>query len=410
MNLERITQPIETENTEERELKLAERLMGIQVYFADSRYNKRPGENESRYSDFSDALNKNTPLITRILTRYSDSVRDDKDRNEKSKSFAVSLNNKINKIYRETADREKRDELITQYLFDTYSRIKKEEPNEIERRMDEDTTIGVIKIEPSAHEDTLMEQAGFNPEDEFLSIHFPSFYENGSERSLLVELDDSFKKLAEIIPREYPEAQAVIGKSWLLSLPAAERLGFKKVITLESHFNGNGLWSQFIDQNGNISKHRFEEFIKTGKPPYEVSLGYIPIEEFLSRYLPTEKKGEIILKEIDPKWNREDTQKLEEYTEKIHQLREDFENFVNDKSMSAEAFIQKYPAVVEVMTKAGCYGDLLKIMNEARDKGYRIEEIGRRMPLENSRLEKAYQEYRDGLKSKKYRDRKVFIK
>ncbi len=409
MNLEQITQPIEAESSDDREMKIAERLARLQVHFADSRHQ------DGRYADFSEALNKNTTLISSLLRRYYENIRGEKEeeRDKKVKSFAASVDEEINKLYRETPDREKRDEVITQHLLGLYSTIKKREPDEIEKRMDEDLNIGAIKVERDVREKKSMEEAGFDPEDEFVTIHFPSFYESASSRSPLVEVGKSFSKLAEIIPQKYPEARAIISESWLLSLPAAERLGFKKVFTPaakpETNLARGGIWSQFIDQNGNISKKRFDEFMKTGKPPYAVTLGYIPVEEFLGRYLPAGKKGEILLKEINPDWKREDAIELEKCADEIQEIHNDFQSFVEDTNSSAEDFMKNYPAFVSVMTKAGCYEDFLKVIAKAKEKGYRFSEIARKMPFENAKMGIAYEKYRKGLESKKYRDRKVFI-
>ncbi|MCL4391946.1 hypothetical protein M1413_01275 [Patescibacteria group bacterium] len=410
MNPERITQPIETENREERERELAKRLTALEVHFANVRYQDQVTERERIYSDFSDSLNKNTPIIRRMLNRYSNTVHGDKEENQKLKSFATFFLHEVDRIYQETPNRERREELITQYVFDAYANLKKEEPSKIERMIEKDTTIGVIKVEPGTHENRRMAEAGFGPEEEFLPIHFPAFYESGPEKSLLTEINASFTQLAEIVPQKYPEARGIIGESWLLSLPAAERLGFKKVMTLENRFDGDSLWSQFIDQNGNISKSRFDEFMRTGKPPYAVTLSYIPIEEFLSKYLPSEKKGEILLKEIDPEWKKEDARELEKYTDEAHRLRSDWGNFVEDKNLSVEEFMKTYPAIVSIMTKAGCYDDLLKVLSEAKNRKHNLQEMVKIMPAESERIERAYTEYVKNLKSRKYRDRKVFIK
>ncbi|MCL4391989.1 hypothetical protein M1413_01535 [Patescibacteria group bacterium] len=400
MNPERITQSIETENQADREAELAKRLTALEVHFADSYYR---GE-----GNFSHVLYEYTPIMRRLRDRYRN-VHEGEEADKKL-AFATSIENEINRIYRETPDREKREELITQYVFDVYANLKKEEPTEIERMTENDTTIGVIRTESGTHENRRMEEAGFGPEEEFLAIHFPAFYESGPEKSLLTEIGASFTKLAEMIPQKYPEARGIIGESWLLSLPAAERLGFKKVKTLENQFNGNGLWSQFIDQNGNISKSRFDEFMKTGKPPYEVAVGYIPIEEFLSKYLPADRKGEITLKEINPEWKKEDAWELEKYTDETHRLRNDWKNFVEDKNLSVEEFIKTYPATVSIMTKAGCYNELLKVLSEAKSGRHNLQEMAKIMPVEAKRIEEAYTRYVKDLESKKYRDRKVLIK
>lgn len=396
MHPEQISQPIETENAVEREKELARRLTALEVHFADSQYKGK--------GDFSYALYEYTPIMRRLRNRYRD-IHEEKEVDEKL-AFATSIENEINKIYRETPDQEEREKLITQYVFNTYANLKREEPGEIEQAKEKDSAIGVIRIEPGVREEPYMEEAGFGPEEKFLPIHFPAFYENDTEKSLLAEVHASFTKLAEMIPQKYPEARGIIGESWLLSLPVAERLGFKKIMTFENQFSGEGLWSQFIDQNGNISKSRFDKFVKTGKPPYDVALGYIPVEEFLSKYLPADKKGEIILKEINPEWKKEDTQELEKYTDETHQLRSDWKNFVEDKNLSAEEFIKTYPAIVSVMTKVDCYDDILKVLSEAKSKGYQLQEMVKIMPTESKRIEEAYTEYA----GRKYRNRTVLIR
>jgi hypothetical protein len=119
----------------------------------------------------------------------------------------------------------------------------------------------------------------------------------------------SLEKLALKIVDEFPETKVIIGQSWLLDTPIAERIGFKIYRKKDSIGQGPSFWSQFINSKGQLDSKRVNKFLETGIPPYRVAIGFIKTEDFLRKYLPKERKGKILLKEIDPNFN---LKKLEE--------------------------------------------------------------------------------------------------
>jgi hypothetical protein len=56
-------------------------------------------------------------------------------------------------------------------------------------------------------------------------------------------------------------------------------------------------WGQFQDSKGQLVQERVSKFLETGEPPYMVATGIIDILDFLKKYLPQERKGEVVLKE-----------------------------------------------------------------------------------------------------------------
>ena len=116
------------------------------------------------------------------------------------------------------------------------------------------------------------------------------------------------------------------------------RLGFIKIEDSDVEQNDNSTWNQFIDKDGQINNKRFNEFTETGKLPFKSIRAYIPVEEFLKRYLPANRRGEkIILKEIDK--NKEDhllrikkeSKKIKNDWENLIKNNGDFESFFKSK-------------------------------------------------------------------------------
>ena len=49
-------------------------------------------------------------------------------------------------------------------------------------------------------------------------------------------------------------------------------------------FRARTFWGQFINREGKINEERVKQFLETGKPPFRVKSGYIPMDEFMDKY------------------------------------------------------------------------------------------------------------------------------
>jgi len=134
---------------------------------------------------------------------------------------------------------------------------------------------------------TALLKAGFSKSDDFLEIHLPAQF--GEQKISSETIPESLTRLAEKIIDKYPETCAVVMVSWLLDHPKYKQLFKMTKIGEKSGSN----WSQLIGSNGQIRQDRVEELLLTGKMPYRNLIGYVPTEEFLQRYLPDKRRGEI---------------------------------------------------------------------------------------------------------------------
>lgn len=189
-----------------------------------------------------------------------------------------------------------------------------------------------------------LEKFGFSKTDHFVEVHVEDFYNTG-EKNLGPELIKSdLGVVAEYIIDKEPEAVAVIGKSWLLSTPLANRLGFEKIEDDATKQNDFSTWLQFIDKNGQINQKRFNEFLKTGELPYKSVKAYIPTEEFLKKYLPENRRGKVILKEINKDrkdfWDKlqSKAQSIKTDWDDLLKNNGDFEDFITNHKILNELF------------------------------------------------------------------------
>lgn len=151
--------------------------------------------------------------------------------------------------------------------------------------------------------------------------------------------------MAEHIIDKEPETTAVIGKSWLLDTPLAGRLGFQQVEDNETKQNDFSTWLQFIDKNGEINQKRFNQFLKTEELPYKSTKAYMLIEDFLRRYLPENRRGKVILKEVNSErkdfWFklRNDIQLIKLEWDNLLKNGNNFDSFINGNESIKEVLV-----------------------------------------------------------------------
>lgn len=166
-----------------------------------------------------------------------------------------------------------------------------------------------------------LEKLGFSENNEFIEVHFENFYRSGQEKLGLDLIKNDFSEIAENILDEKPQTAAIIGNSWLLDSPMASYLGFKNIeeelrakesdeerleeeptetVKPIEEENDFPTWFQFVDKNDEINQRRFDKFLESGKLPFKSVKAYIPVEDFLRRYLPASRRGKITLKKASP--------------------------------------------------------------------------------------------------------------
>lgn len=149
----------------------------------------------------------------------------------------------------------------------------------------------LLHIEPVEGPLPQMEGTGFDPEGKFLRMHVSSLH-TLNRTDLLSVLRRELHEIAKSIVNNYPDSQAIVGMSWLLDSPVAHRIGFTVLEGVETDEDTIALRGQLISSDGTINRERSQMYIETGKLPYKMRFGYIPTNEFLSRYLNTEDEEE----------------------------------------------------------------------------------------------------------------------
>ncbi len=145
----------------------------------------------------------------------------------------------------------------------------------------------------------------FDKNDHFLQLHLrPLFTLQYNKTNENIFSDNSLKKLAMNIVDRYPETKGIVGQSWILDTSIAQRVGFK--ILKREYIVSHSFFGQFQDANGQLVQDRINQLMETGEPPFKVATGVIDTIDFLKKYLPQERKGEITLKERNPDFDFED--------------------------------------------------------------------------------------------------------
>ena len=308
MNLESLKNiggRIETENKKEKEETLFEKIERISLIYADKKFQEI--KKDKKDYKFSEAIKDFAPIENIILRPIFH--LDEFNLSEYKEKIDLFLNDfygEINFIYEINGfDLDKVSNLVSQkkdsikkYLgvegFKEFDGDKKERETKVLNFNK------IINIETDAEKRYKnLEELGFSKSDHFVEIHVEDFYKTGAENLGPELIRNDLGVVAEHIIDKEPEAVAVIGKSWLLSTPLANRLGFKKIEDDTTKQNDFSTWLQFIDKNGQIDKKRFNEFLKTGELPYKSTKAYMLVEEFLKKYLPENRRGKVILKEIN---------------------------------------------------------------------------------------------------------------
>lgn len=414
MNFEKInnvTTAIEAENSLEQEDKLNEKIEQISLIYANKKW--QDGKSENPDYKFSEALQKYSSTKDIILKPFFNLDNPD------IKEYQKLIDSFLEEFYQEV-------DLITQASDFDISQISDlvnlERDSIINylgagdlKKYELDTTKQITKIIAFNKVDHIentynlpskkyqdLKTVGFSNNDNFLEVHFEAFYKtDGSNLGPELIIND-FKALAEYIVKESPETAAIIGQSWLLDTPIANRLGFKKIDGDKVSENDFSTWLQFIGSDGQINKKRFNKFLETEELPFKSVQAYIPVLEFLEKYLPDDLRGEVVLKEIDQEKIKEhQTMELAigELASNWNNLLKDsygFEKIVSNNSLNK---IFEFVSLEEKQIYLNFFKDML-------DQKIEFKDIGR---YKNIEVEMADNNLRQKMKADLYKDKKIII-
>ena len=407
--LKNISTTIETKNKNEKQEILFEKIEQISLVYADKKFQELKKDN-SDY-EFSDAIKDFSPIKNIILRPvFQLDEFNFKKYQEKIDLFLKDFYNEVDAIYKENSlDLDKILNLIKLKENSVKKYLGVEDLKKIERNTKNSGTKvlsfnKINNIENDAEKKYKdLEKIGFSKIDHFVEVHMEDFY-NTDEKNLGSELIiNDLGVVAEHIIDKEPEVAAVIGKSWLLDTPISNRLGFIKVEDDVSKQNDFSTWFQFINKDGQIDQKRFKEFLKTGELPYKSTKAYIPTEEFLKRYLPENRKGKVIIKEInaDKKdfWLKlqNEIQSIKSEWEVLLKNSGDFDNFVkNNESLNKVLnFVTPMDKEEYILFLKTMYNSNINWAEFYEHKGENIEKI-------DKKINKA-------LKDDLYKEKEIFI-
>jgi hypothetical protein len=401
MKFEEFKKPIETQSIEEHEKILEEKMTEIQLEYIDKLAQEKilpfneTLEEKVDVKDIGVLLSKCTWILQELKHQYDSRTSDGFDKNARD-LFQQKIVDTVSIFFKEDHKNwiEKTEEFIK-------NEIEKLGPIQKKEKQDNNQDIKKIGLIEFGIEDNLGHLLpNSNLEDSpYVSIHFPELYkqkDNDVKNLFSVNLSKSLGELAQKIIDKYPETKAIVGESWLMSTPVAQRIGFTIIDHNSKRGLGGQFWGQFINSTGQIDNERVSKFLKTGEPPYKVSTGVMMIEDFLRKYLPEEKRGKIILKDLNQSFNKE----FKKESETAYKI---FENW--DKSIEED--------IGKIFFENKIFGDFLKTQ-EGEEFDLLLKNFKKdKKTKEEVKEDKKFIEYRKSflqfVNKKKFVDREVVI-
>jgi hypothetical protein len=317
MNIEKfpsIEQKIETEDKKERYERLIENIEKISLLYAAKKFKEKNEHNDAYL--FSQAVQEFTPTKNVVENPINFLSEFDYSGNkEKLDAFFVDIFSEIDKIYN---PQENNVEDVFSFIISQRNNIKKYfsvENLENKENKNRDKNVKIFRFNElnGAFSDNnnrynILEKYGFSKFSTFLELHVINVYESDDSKLGLKLIENDFNEIAKYIVDSKPNVAAVVGRSWLLDTPLSDRLGFNKIEQEnqkeESSLNDFSTWIQFIDKDGEMSQGRLKKLLEKGELPHRSVLAYMPVEDFLQKYLPVEKRGKLTLKKLDEEKNK----------------------------------------------------------------------------------------------------------
>lgn len=349
-NFKNIGGHIESDNPKEKQKILLEKIEQISLIYADKKFQEIK-KDKTDYK-FSEAVKEFTPLENIILKpTFNSEWLNAPEYKEKARLFMDDLYGEIDSIY-ETDNLDlaeilnlvdsKKDSILKYLGVECCVAFDANQDNRGAKILSFNKIVNIGADTNKKYK--VLENLGFSKFDQFTEVHVDDFYNTG-EKNLGPELiKNDLAIVAEYIVDEEPTTAAIVGQSWLLDTPLADRLGFNRINDDSVKQNDFSSWFQFINKDGQIDQKRFNEFLETGELPFKSIKAYIPVEDFLKKYLPVNRKGKINLKEI----NRE----REEFWSRMQQeaiiLKTDWNSLLTDNS-NPEVFIKGNKTLNELL-------------------------------------------------------------
>lgn len=402
-----LTESIHAENLEEHEQCLFDRIAEISLLYLRKRQEQKRISEEN--ITLKERINRFTPIQSIILRPLSTAQGIDQ---KKGSEFIKELNDRIGNLDSETYQDEDILEIIRdvrQHVSDYVDVAQKEKGGSgTESREESLIELGSTNVLGFSGEDPVYKELmaqGIKPHESVLDIHIKPVFKSGEGKLSTSVLKKELERVAERILVRAPDASVVIGSSWLMDTPVAERLGFTCVSELELPIKDFGAWFQFIDEHGQIHQDRLKQMLETGELPFKNTLGYIRTKDFLRRYLSKERKeqGMVTLEEVD----EEEFHDVERIRAETILANEDWDKEIDEqRCVDFDRFIASHHVVSEILE---LYQEedrslVLQFMREIAEKGIKQSDI--RLHT-TPKIQRANKIFNQNLHRKMYRRKEV---
>ncbi|KKQ34499.1 MAG: hypothetical protein US50_C0046G0006 [Candidatus Nomurabacteria bacterium GW2011_GWB1_37_5] len=427
-----LTSKITARDKAEHEEKLRNEINKIQLLYADQLYQKKikTGAKTKFFNILEDhganiywEINSIIEIENKLIEQENHAKHDKEIRkygdfiNHIYEELSISnISGDKNKSSEYLNERGKNIDKILEYVNQIRNESQKRFPEEWEKdrkkreeRKKKEERAGIFEIRVSdkafLSKKALekLKDAGISKDGEFLQVHVPDIYLQDIKLTPAA-IKESFHKVANIIVDKYPQIQAVIGMSWLLDHPITQKF-FNFNIIDESN---QVLWGQFIDKKGQIDQNKLSALLKTGDFPYKTLVGYIETVDFLKQYLPEEKKGRLILKEIDSSLQKKYAEINKKLSENSAKFVEKWNNGgIKNKQDILNYFDNEGKFIKEFCQDAGVFDDVINLWSE--NIGKKGAEVREQNIDVMKKLGEKVDKFRMELNNTRYKDKEVII-
>lgn len=376
-------QPIVTENLQEHEKMLMDRLAEVELNYADQLFSQQ--KNEENPAKFSEIALVKTALLFHIDNNYHHRYQGDPDMAQKANADLKPILDTIDQIYANKIEDADWTEKIILLINEENEKIKLANGPQPETKK----TIGPLQYNEKQDSASLKKE-GYDENDDLMEVHLEQLYKTEQKDIQAGQVKELLEKLALLIVEEYTKTRAILGTSWLMDTPVAKRLGFI-ISNQEVPANQLSTWLQFVDKDGQINQKRVEQLQTTGRPPYTARTGFMTVENFLDKYLPAEKRGqEITLKIMPEKW-KEFKKNLEAST---RLLKNDWPKLKTEE-ISEQSIQQNYPLILEMLEKIGQKQNFLDLLKKMKEENLDWESARNKYSADFEKLGEPMQQYLD---------------
>lgn len=303
--LQNICEPIESDDIFEKEKEIFNRIERISLVYADIKCKENRKDNPDY--KFSEAI-RDYSTIPRMIVNQVVSLEgfEYSDYKEKISLYLNDFYNELDSLYEEIGFDfdgilsliKGKEKSIKSFLgVENFIEKTKQYEKGQDERSDGTKVIRYNRVDNFENDEfceyRVLENEGFSKSDRFVEIHAPALVTTNEKNIGLGSILNDLSIVAKHIVSKAPETAAIIGNSWLLDTAIAKKLGFKIVNGDFKEQNDSATWLQFIDKDGQIDQKRIRQFMDKEDLPFRRVVAYIPVKEFLERYLPSNHIDEI---------------------------------------------------------------------------------------------------------------------